>query len=102
MSASPNSNRDRSSHLHVPRDQEVDRPAESDRQSPRSAADVNQPDEDYTDQDKPLVAGSAEAKALHDHPPKTKGTLGVGTAGDAARPAKPGIHNKPAPPRGKM
>ena len=26
----------------------------------------------------------------------------VGTAGDAARPSKPGIHNKPLPPRGRM
>lgn len=70
--------------------------------SPPSAADVNPPDEAFGDQDKPLVAGSREARALHDRPPKTKETLGVGTAGDAARPSKPGIHNKPIPPRGKL
>ena len=86
----------------VPRDRDVDRPTQRNSDSPPAAADVNPPDENYTDQDKPLVAGSAEARALHDRPPKTKGTLGVGTAGDAARPTKPGIHNKPVPPRGQM
>jgi hypothetical protein len=86
----------------VPRDRNVDQRAQRDSDSPPAAADVNPPDESYTDQDKPLVADSAEARALHDRPPRTKGTLGVGTAGDAARPTKPGIHNKTVPPRGKM
>jgi hypothetical protein len=86
----------------VPRDADVDRAAGGQSDSPPAAADVNMPDEAYTDQDKPLVAGSREARKLHDQPPRTKGTLGVGTAGDAARPTKPGIHNKTVPPRGKM
>jgi hypothetical protein len=86
----------------VPRDRDVDAAPTRDTDSPRAAADVNPPDEAYTDQDKPLVAGSREARALHDQPPRTKGTLGVGTAGDAARPTKPGIHNKTVPPRGSM
>src|SRR3954464_9219451 len=70
--------------------------------SPPSAADVNLRDEYYTDQDKPLVAGSDEARALQARPPRAKGETGVGTAGDAARPMKPGIHNKPVPPRGQL
>ena len=92
----------RSTAPQVPRDRDLDQPAQRDSDSPPAAADFNPPDENYTDQDKPLVAGSAEARALHDRPPKTKGTLGVGTAGDAARPTKPGIHSKPIPPRGGM
>jgi hypothetical protein len=59
-------------------------------------------DEDYADREKPLVAGSDLAKALQDRPPKGKGQLGVGTAGDAARPSKTGIYGKPIPPRGKI
>lgn len=59
-------------------------------------------DEDYADHEKPLVAGSTEAKRLHRRPPKGKGQLGVGTGGDAARPGKAGIHGKPIPPRGHM
>jgi hypothetical protein len=69
---------------------------------PKSAADVNPRDEYYTDKDKPLVAGSKPARALHDNPPPAKGELGVGTAGDAARPTKTGIHGKPIPPRGAL
>jgi hypothetical protein len=86
----------------VPRDPDAGNRSRTRGDEPRSAADANIPDEDYTDQDKPLVAGSQEARALHDKPPRTKGELGVGTAGDAARPSKPGIHNKPIPPRGQM
>lgn len=86
----------------VPRDRELDRAPESNTDRPRAAADVNPPDEEYTDRDKPLVAGSKEARALQDRPPRTKGTLGVGTAGDAARPTKTGIHSKTLPPRGHM
>lgn len=86
----------------VPRDRDVAGAAGQRSDSPPAAADANMPDEGYSDQDKPLVADSPEARALHDHPPKTKGTLGVGTAGDAARPTKPGIHSKTIPPRGQM
>jgi hypothetical protein len=86
----------------VPRDRDVDGSPKLRSDTTPSPADVNIPDEEYTDQDKPLVADSPEARALHDHPSKTKGNLGVGTAGDAARPTKPGIHNKPIPPRGHM
>lgn len=66
-----------------------------------SAADVNTPDEQYYDGDKPLVAGSDEARALHDRPPPAKGELGVGTAGDAARPSKLGLHDKGVAPRNR-
>jgi hypothetical protein len=84
----------------VPRD--PDAATATDRSAPTpSPADVNTPDEEYTDQDKPLVAGSEAARGLHDQPPKSRGGLGVGTAGDAARPSKPGLHNKPLPPRGR-
>lgn len=85
----------------VPRDRDLDTAERHSGDMP-SAADRNIPDEDYTDQDKPLVAGSSEARALHKRPPPAKGELGVGTAGDAARPSKPGIHNKPIPPRGRL
>jgi hypothetical protein len=86
----------------VPRDADAGTKSFRRGRDPKSAADVNPRDEYYTDQDKPLVAGSKEARALHEKPPRTKGELGVGTAGDAARPIKPGIHNKPVPPRGQM
>jgi hypothetical protein len=87
--------------INVPREAPLD-DARSRQRSPRAAADVNPPDEEFAEQDKPLVAGSRVARALHKRPPKTKGTLGVGTAGDAARPSKPGIHNKPIPRRGRL
>lgn len=88
----------------VPRDREVDRPASAGKPDalPPSPADHNQPDEEYTDQEKPLVAGSREARALQDRPPSAPGELGVGTAGDAARPTKTGIYGKPIPPRGSL
>lgn len=93
----------RDANLSVPRDRDVDAPPRRRSDSPPSAADMNPRDEDiYTDREKPLVAGSREARALHDNPPRAKGELGVGTAGDAARPIKPGIHGKPLPPRGNM
>ncbi len=86
----------------VPRDHNVDgSPGHKSERTP-SAVDANQPDEDYNDGDKPLVAGSAEARALHERPPPAPGELGAGTAGDAARPIKPGVHTKGVPPRGKL
>lgn len=92
-----------SSDVTVPRDRDLATPSRQRNDSPPSAADVNPRDEEiYTDREKPLVAGSREARLLHDHPPRTKGTLDVGTAGDAARPIKPGIHGKPLPPRGDV
>ena len=81
----------------VPRDPDVGK-ADAGGREPKSAADVNPRDEYYTDLDKPLVAGSKPARVLHDNP----GKLGVGTAGDAARATKPGVHNKPIPPRGSL
>jgi hypothetical protein len=96
------SKRPRSGGAQVPRDADTGTKSTRRKREPQSAADVNPRDEYYTDQDKPLVAGSKEARALHENPPPTKGELGVGTAGDAARPSKPGIHNKPIPPRGQM
>jgi hypothetical protein len=87
----------------VPRDREVDGSPKHRTDRVPSAADVNPRDEDvYTDRDKPLVAGSRDARALHDHPPKGKDQLEVGSAGDAARPIKTGIGGKPIPPRGNM
>lgn len=87
----------------VPRDRNVDGSPGHRSDSPPSAADVNPRDEEvYTDREKPLVAGSRAARKLHDDPPRTKGTLDVGTAGDAARPIKPGIHGKPLAPRGDV
>lgn len=59
-------------------------------------------DEDYAVQDQPLVPGSPPARALQAHPPKGEGQLGVGTAGDAGRPTKEGLHDKPVPPRGRV
>jgi hypothetical protein len=102
MSTSPSANPD-SGHAQptVPRDKVLDGSEQLRTDSPSSAADVNTPDEEYTDEGKPLVTGSREAKALHNRQPG-KGQLGVGTAGDAARPTKPGIHNKPVPPRGHL
>ena len=88
--------------LAVPRDHARADGAKDRRQPMPSADTVNPPDEDYGDQDKPLLAGSPEAKILHRRTSRNKGQLGVGTAGDAARPSKPGLHNKPIPPRGRM
>lgn len=87
----------------VPRDRILDGSPEHRSDAPASAADRNPRDEEvYTDREKPLIGGSREARLLHDHPPKGEGQLDVGTAGDAARPSKPGIHGKPLPPRGDM
>jgi hypothetical protein len=96
-SSAPNKAKSREA---VPRDRDTDR-ADVETPSPQSAADSNIQDEDYTDREKPLVADSDAARALHDRPPRTKGGLGVGTAGDAARPTKTGIYGKPLPPRSR-
>ena len=102
MSTSSSKKRGPSDTPQVPRDRDTNTDFKRRAPDVTSAADANPRDEYYTDQDKPLIAGSKEARALHDRPPPTKGELGVGTAGDAARPTKPGIHNKPIPPRGQM
>lgn len=59
-------------------------------------------DEDYAVQDQPLVAGSPPEKRLQRHAPPGKDQLRVGTAGDAARPTKEGLHDKPIPPRDRV
>ncbi len=98
----PQPDSSRKSKVTVPRDHHVDgSPGDKSERTP-SPADTNMPDEDYNDGDKPLVAGSREARALHDRPPPAPGELGIGTAGDAARPIKPGLHTKGVPPRGKL
>lgn len=85
--------------IQVPRDAKVD----TGMSPPTPAHDAEQwRDEDYTDREKPLIGGSDLAKARHDNPPKGKGQLGVGTAGDVARPSKTGIYGKPIPPRGSV
>jgi len=96
MNPKPSSRSRQNTDLSVPRDassgeQPAERLPSPDTTNPR--------DEDYTDAGKPLVADSPEARALHARPPRAKGELGVGTAGDAARPIKSGLHDKPIPPR---
>src|SRR4051812_22500948 len=83
----------------APRDPDAGKQSED---TPPSAEVTNPLDEDYADAGKPLIEGSPEARALHRRPPQARGELGVGTAGDAARPTKSGIHDKPIPPRGAM
>jgi hypothetical protein len=102
MSTSPSGKGKAKRNTGVPRDRELDQQPARNADSPPAAADVNMPDEGYSDQDKPLVADSREVGALHDRSARNKGTLGVGTAGDAARPTKTGIHSKTIPPRGQM
>lgn len=62
----------------------------------------NMSDEDYANGDRPLLPDSATARALHARPPRGRDQLRTGTAGDAGRPSKEGIHNKPIPPRGQL
>lgn len=88
--------------LSVPRDRDTDETSSRAREPMPSADETNAPDEIYTDQAKPLTPGSREERELHDRPRHGKGQLGVGTAGDSARPTKEGIHNKPLFPRGQM
>lgn len=47
-----------------------------------------------------LEPDSPPARALHEHPPKGRGQLDVGTGGDAARPVKTGIAATSINPRG--
>lgn len=50
-------------------------------------------DEDYADQDRPLLPDSPATRQLQSHPPKGKDQLRRGTAGDAGRPSKESITN---------
>lgn len=98
-SNSPSSRRARkkTDRIEVPRDRDTD--DKMPRDAMPAPEDVNVRDEYYADGDKPLVAGSREAKLLQKNPPPAPGELGVGTAGDAARPTKLGLHDLPVPPR---
>jgi hypothetical protein len=85
--------------IEVPRDAKLD----AGTTPPTPPHDAEQwRDEDYTDREKPLIGDSDLAKIRHENPPKGKDQLGVGTAGDAARPSKTGIYGKPIPPRGRV
>ncbi|ACB73486.1 hypothetical protein [Opitutus terrae] len=86
----------------APRDPEVDTVESSRRSVTPSPDTVNLRDEDYPAVDQPLVAGSREARALHQNPPRRPDQLEAGGAGDAARPSKTGIMKPPLPPRGQM
>lgn len=85
----------RSRKIEVPRDPDAGQVSEGDTTPPRhhSAEGVDA-----------RVRGSLEpdsppARALHEHPPKGKGQLDVGTGGDAARPGKTGIAPTSIQPR---
>lgn len=85
----------RSRKIEVPRDPDAGRVSEGETTPPRhhSAEGVDA-----------RVRGSLEpdsppARALHDHPPRGKGQLDVGTGGDAARPGKTGIAPTSIQPR---
>lgn len=97
-SPNPQENK-RDSNVHVPRDDRLDTGGGPPMPPPDGAL---MRDEDYAEQDASLLPNSRPAKALQRKPPPGKGQLGVGTAGDAARPSKDGIHNKPVPPRGQL
>ncbi|HZP58890.1 MAG TPA: hypothetical protein VFB27_01100 [Opitutaceae bacterium] len=84
----------------VPRDPDVD-VAASERPTPAPGS-VNLRDEDLAAANKPLPEDSPLTQALNGHQPHAPGQLGVGTAGDPARPTKEGIHDKPIPPRGHI
>ena len=86
----------------VPRDTDVETSESSRAERMPSPDDVNAPDEFESGGDKPLPSDSKAAADLHDKPPGAKGELGVGSAGDAARPSKEGITGKPIPPRGGL
>jgi hypothetical protein len=96
MNPKPSSRSRQKTDVSVPRDAS---PGEQPPERMPSPDTINPRDEDYADAGRPLVSGSPEARSLHAHPPRAKGELGVGTAGDAARPMKSGLHDKPIPPR---
>ena len=85
--------------IQVPRDSRIDTGGGP----PMPAADgATMRDEDYAEQDQPLLPDSPAAKRLQARPPRGRDQLRVGTAGDAGRPTKEGIHDKPVPPRGRL
>jgi hypothetical protein len=87
----------------VPRDPSTEGKAAPRNQPMPSPDQVNAPDEYLAhDADQPLPPESVAGKTLHENPPKTKGQLGVGSAGDAARPTKEGISATTIPPRRDM
>jgi hypothetical protein len=88
--------------LTVPRDPQTqgDRAPRNEITPP--AGSVNPPDEAYATTDKPLPPDSPEGAALHRNPPRAKGELAPGSAGDSARPTKDGIFHKPIPPHGNL
>jgi hypothetical protein len=87
----------------VPREQPTDSDATARKETMPSPDQVNAPDEYLAeDADQPLPSDSPAANALHKNPPRAKGELGVGSAGDAARPTKEGISATTIPPRGDM
>jgi len=86
----------------VPRDPDVETSETSRAERMPSPNDVNALDEFASGGDKPLSSDSKAAADLHNNPRRAKGELGVGSAGDAARPSKEGITGKPIPPRGGL
>jgi hypothetical protein len=81
--------------IEVPRDVDAGRITEGDTTPPRhhSAEGVDARARGSLDPDSPI------ARALHEHPPRGKGQLGVGTGGDAARSGKTGIGPTSIPSR---
>lgn len=89
----------RGQRIEVPRDRKLD----DGRGQPTPAPGGDSiKDEDYASNERPLPPDSPITKRLHEHPPKGRDQLEVGSAGDAARPSKEGIHNKTLPPRGRL
>jgi hypothetical protein len=87
----------------VPRDQPTESEATSRKQRMPSPDDVNAPDEYLAqDADQPLPSDAPAGEALHKNPPPAKGELGVGSAGDAARPTKEGVSATTVPGRGNL
>lgn len=101
--SSPKESRSRRDHpIEVPRDRQTENSSAPSRQWTPAAGSINAPDELYAaGGDKPLPPNSPEANALQARPPRAKGELGVGSAGDAARPTKEGFTGKSLPPRGQ-
>jgi hypothetical protein len=85
-----------SKRLTVPRDADAGDDSKSTPTPPRRHSTVGK---------RARVRGSLEpdsppARALHEHPPRGRGQLDVGTGGDAARPGKTGIAPTSIQPRG--